>query len=221
MIVRAFLCLLSAVGLAAAEEPLRWPPQETASRDSSLVAFKAALEAAIEARDAEAVAALASEEITLSFGGDFGRETLVRGLNDECENVCYIGGPGYWSELETALELGGMHSPSDPSVYVSPYTFWMPSPSEEYEGYDILAPSAPDTPLYAGPDQEGPVVTVLQYDVLVILDEPNRAWFKVKNSLGVTGYVRADDVLRPVGPRVLLEKGEGGQWEMSAFVAGD
>jgi hypothetical protein len=213
--------LFFACGQAAAQTPERWIPLETARTDPALMTFRQGLLDAVRQRDAEAVAAVASPDIHLSFGGTSGRQKLIEGLTASCSEGCEVGGDGYWQELEEALALGGMHSARDPSVYITPYVFWSPAPYEGGSGYDTLVALGESVPVFVAPDATSRQVGTLDRDILLYISSPNSDWYKVRNSVGLEGFVAADAVRSPVDYRAVFERDESGKWSMTVFIAGD
>src|SRR5688500_16321625 len=82
--------------VAPAEEPAplakgEWAPRDECGKVEGAVAFRQRLAAAVEGRDADALIALAAEDIQLDFGGGAGTAELRARLADASS--------GLWHEL--------------------------------------------------------------------------------------------------------------------------
>jgi len=101
-------------------------PVDEASKDPSLVDFRARLLDAIVRRDVDYVVAQASSDIHLSFGGHAGREdfrnflTLTEDdLADEYKHTAKAQREAYWDDLEEVLRMGGRFTA--PDKFAAPY----------------------------------------------------------------------------------------------------
>ncbi|GEM_PF-5766755 len=108
------------------------PPIDEASQDVSFLRYRTALIDAVVARDTEAVVALASPEISLSFGGNEGHDEFrdflnvpVGKLSDEYKPRAPQMRAEYWSALETVLKMGGRFVEGG---FYAPYTWLAPEP---------------------------------------------------------------------------------------------
>ena len=195
-------------------EELKLTPVDEAAEDPSFLAFRDDLLAAIRLRDIEAVVAVASEDIKLSFGGSYGRETFREWL---VENDMGLG-ISYWTELERAVALGGVFE--GPESFCTPYTFCLDIPGcDTCDPYETLIAVSDRAAVYAAPDRGSEVVASLSYSVVRALDH-GHPWQRIALPGGGTGYVTAPEFRSPIDYRARFEK-RGGRWLMTLFIAGD
>src|SRR6187397_2444490 len=86
---------------AAEPSPLaqgKWAPRDDCAEVEGADQFRERLAAAIEARDADAVVALAADDIKLDFGGGEGTAELRSRLEDDSWDL--------WEELDALMALG-------------------------------------------------------------------------------------------------------------------
>jgi len=174
--------------------------------DPSFAAYREQLLAAVRARDAKAVAALADPKIRTSFGGGGGSADLEKML------------PGIWDDLEQLLLLGGTFREG---------SFWAPyvysAFPDAHDAFETLAVVADDVPLRASADANAPVLATLSRDLVTRASQPSAEktpWQQVKTADGKTGFVESKFVRSPVGYRAGFLKTSQG-WRMNALVAGD
>jgi hypothetical protein len=207
------LGILLLTALAAAEE-LKLYPVDEAAKDSEFLAFRDDLLAAIRRRDLEAVVAVARENIKLSFGGSYGRETFRDWLVADDPGL----GSSYWAELERAIALGGVFE--GPESFCTPYTFCLEIPGcDPCDPYETLIATSDRAPVYAAADRSAKVVAELSYSVVRALDH-NHPWQRIALPGGGTGYVTAPEFRSPIDYRARFERRDG-RWLMTLFIAGD
>lgn len=204
--------LLLAAPAPAAE--LKLPPVDEAGEDPAFLAFRDDLLAAVRRRDIEAVAAAAGEDIKLSFGGSYGRETFRDWLVQDDTGS----GVSYWVELERAIALGGVFE--GPESFCTPYVSCRRIPDcDSCDPYETLIAVSDRAPVHAAPDRGSEVVARLSYSVVRALDD-GHPWRKIALPGGGTGYVTAPEFRSPIDYRARFEK-RGGRWLMTLFIAGD
>ena len=207
----ATLLLLSAPVPA---EELKLYPVDEAAEDAAFLAFRDDLLAAIRRRDLEAVAAVASEDIKLSFGGSYGRRTFREWLVEDDLGL----GISYWEELERAIGLGGVFE--GPGSFCTPYVFCLDIPDcDSCDPYETLIAVSDRAPVYGSPGRTSEVVATLSYSVVRTLDH-GHPWQRIALPGGGTGYVTAPEFRSPIDYRARFEKRDG-RWRMIVFIAGD
>lgn len=177
-------------------------------------AFREKLAAAVEARDAEAIAAMASPDIRLGFGGDDGRQHFLAALQAPDGKAL--------AELAALLPLGC--AGSDGGGLTIPWYF-----AQDYgdvDSYSAMLVMGADVPIHAVADAGSAAKRRLSWD-LVTLDQ---GWYPEKRFQQVTvvgsggggakGYV-ATDMLRSMLDYRLLATRQGETWMITAFLAGD
>jgi len=195
-------------------EELKLYPVDEAAEDPAFLAFRADLQAAIRRRDLEAVVAVASDDIKLSFGGSYGRRTFRDWLVEDGMDP----GISYWQELERAVSLGGLFE--GPESFCTPYVFCLEIPGcDTCDPYETLIAVSARAPVYGAPDRDAEVVVYLSYSVVHILDH-GHPWQRIALPGGGAGYVTAPEFRSPIDYRARFEK-RAGRWQMTLFIAGD
>ena len=224
------IAALVAAGSALAD-PVRALPVDEAGEVPELEALRDELLEAVRRRDVDAVVALASPNIALSFGGHAGRETLRDWLEGQDDQPWT--GEAYWQDLLDALELGGAWWDYGPEVgrsFCAPYTFYAPFP-DALDPFSIVMIIREAAPLRTGPGDGYPVVAELSYDIVELIPgdaEPPSTpggprWASVRTADGAhEGYVFSGDFRSPVDYRACFGQDiETGEWAWDAFIAGD
>jgi hypothetical protein len=172
--------------------------------------FREALTAAVEKRDPAAIAALASEDVRLGFGGDDGRARLLEKLSEREGELI--------DELAALLPLGC--AATDGGGLTIPWYF-----AQDYgdvDSYSAMLVTAADVPLYAAADPKSAVKERLSWE-LVKLDGGIRsgdAFQAVTTSGGTKGFMPTDKLRSMLDYRVLATKMADG-WKITALLAGD
>ncbi len=203
--------------MPAAAKSLRLEPVDEASGNSAFATWRAALLEAVRRRDVEFTVAQAGREIKLSFGGDYGRESFRQALTGEE----YWQGEGYWRELQTVLELGGVFM--NDGAFCTPYLACIDVPGcPDCDPFETVFVIGADVVARAEPDPEAPVVANLSWNVLQMDYEAAGAegWHAVKLPIGRTVYLSNKDSRTAVDYRARFEKTAEG-WRMTVFIAGD
>ena len=215
--------LATAAGFAATPalgDAVKIPPVDEAAQDPEFLALRDQLLTAVRRRDVEAVVAIASEDIKLSFGGDYGRERFRQQLiaDDNGE------GGSYWTELEWALKLGGVfnrdHGGEHGRQFCTPYVSCSgPHQCVNCDPFETLVAVSEQAPVYDTADSDAAILTHLAYDVVTLVDygSPRQ---RIRLEDGRIGYVAFPDFRSPIGYRAYFEKREG-RWQMRIFIAGD
>jgi len=197
---------------AAAPSPFAkgpWAPQDTCATVKGAAEFRDSLRAAIEARDADALVALAAEDIRLDFGGGAGKQELRARLGDEAL--------GLWEELRTLLSLGC--SANKQGGITIPWYFDQELGSAD--PFEAMIVTGEGVPVFDRADATSPPIASVSWD-LVTLAAPmtEEAYQQVELSDGTTGFV-ATDRLRSVIDYRLIASSRNGRWRITSFVAGD
>jgi len=172
--------------------------------------------AAIARRDVDAVAAVATADIKLSFGGGYGRDQFRQQLvaDDNGE------GGSYWQELEWAIKLGGVFNGEHGLQFCTPYVSCSgPHQCTDCNPFDYLVAVSDRAPVYAAAQAGAPVLAHLSYELVDLIDYGS-PWRQVRLRDGRTGYVKFPDFRSPIGYRTYFEKRDG-RWQMRIFIAGD
>ena len=212
MIAPAIALLLLAAA-DAASTPAWLPPVEQCSGDDGFIQFRNALENAVARRDAAALRQLAARNIISDFGGSdswahfVSRWSLaVSPQNSEL-----------WDELEGVLALGCAPSP-DGSGNVMPGMF--EAMSDDVDPFELVV-ALPGTELFDRPtDKRTPIATLEWHSATDLGGATLEGWMHVRLIDGREGWVRTDELISPLGYRLVARKIDG-RWLIAAFVSGD
>ncbi|MBW8752569.1 MAG: hypothetical protein JF595_00210, partial [Sphingomonadales bacterium] len=172
--------------------------------------FRRALAAAVLARDAAGVAALAQPDVRLGFGGDDGRERLRETLAEP--------GGELFRQLDALLRLGCAVDAQ--GGITMPWYF--AQDFGDVDSYSAMLVTAADVPLQAAAEADSPVKQRLSWE-LVTLDgglEPDGPFQKVVTAAGARGYMPTGKLRSLLDYRLMAVR-QGGAWKISALVAGD
>ncbi len=206
LIALAFLAMLSG---AEAAEPLRLPPPQGVDPDAAELHLQ--LLRIIEAKDAEALSALADADVKLSFGGDYGRATMVEWAAEDW----------FWPEWRRITAYPPvLHGRGEGAFLAYPYIFidW-PDPLDPF-GHVATGEGAV---LRARPETNAPVAAEVEFAILQLRDDQRDApdgwaWLCIQG--GDCGYAEKSDFASPIDWRAIFIF-EDGNWRMTAFIAGD
>ena len=227
--VLIFLMLYPAVSFAEnsesgmAENMLALPVDE-AAQDPSFLAYRAALISAVAARDVEAIVALSSTDISLSFGGDGGHAELRYFLEVPTDKMAEEYKPEApkmrqrnWQALETVLNLGGRFRDNR---FLTPYT-WTAEYPDEIDPYDVYFVVTADVPMYSADNMASAILAHLSYNVVALSEWDDDAALQVITLPdGQAGYIENKHLRALLDRRAIFEKREG-EWQMTYFIAGD
>jgi hypothetical protein len=191
-------------------QPGRYAPRDDCRKLPGARAFREKLAAAVQARDADAVAALASPDVRLGFGGDDGRKRLTQKLKANGELL---------DELARLLPLGC--APSDGGGLTIPWHFAQDM-GELDDPYSAMIVTGAQVPLHAAANAGSPARQNVSWDV-VTLDKgwfPDKPFQQVTTARGAKGFIATDKLRSMLDYRLLATRtGEG--WRITAFLAGD
>ncbi|MGV3615409.1 MAG: hypothetical protein ACO1SV_08770 [Fimbriimonas sp.] len=197
-----------ALALLVTAAPPQLLPVDEAKRDPSLVAFRAKLLRAIEAKDAKFLLARVSPDIRTSFGGGGGRKDFQRQWKLPSAKS------PVWETLDRVFRHGGGFQGKG---FWAPYVYakW-PDRYGPFEHAAVLGKRVP-----WGRTPRGGASGYVDYAIVRLLPEkPESSHRKVQILGGPAVYIRQDALYSPVGYRACLERRKG-QWAITALVAGD
>ena len=216
--------LLAAPVLAQGETNVIAPPIDEAAQDASFLQYRTTLLNAVIARDTEAVIALSSPTIALSFGGSEGHDAFRDALNVPVEKLAILHKPkaaqmreAYWQELETVLKMGGRFIEGG---FSAPYTWVSPEP-DHMDPYDVHYVIGHNVRMRKAGNIDAPVIRHLSYNVVELYQPVSGAKFQsIRLPDGTDGYVASQYLRFMLDYRANFAKLDG-KWQMIDFLAGD
>ena len=213
--MRTFALALAAVSLTAASPPplSKLPPTDQCSAEPGFGAFKETLKQAVEHRDGDALLALLAPDVLVNFGGETGRDAFARQWDLKAGSPHEL-----WQQLTEILELGCARTGS---------TLVMPSLAEQFDSdadedvFEKMIVVSPAAELRAQPAADSDRIQSLSWDVVTGLERRREDdLVKVRLADGREGWIAGRLLRSPLDYRAVIEK-RGGQWMITAFVAGD
>jgi len=188
----------------------RYSPRDECGKVTGATEFRRKLADAVMAKDAEAIAALASPEVRLGFGGDDGRERLLARLKDP--NDTLIG------EIARLLPLGcGLNVAGDLTM---PWIF--AQELGDIDGYTANLVVGENVPLHAAADEKSAVEQRISWDLVELADGPypEGDLLPVTAPDGTKGYMHKSRLRSLLDYRLLAGR-QIGVWKITAILAGD
>jgi len=186
----------------------KWAPRDDCAAVEGAGAFRERLAAAVEARDADALAALAADDVKLDFGGGEGTAELRRRLTAS---------PGLWDELDALMSLGC--AANQQGGVTIPWYF-----EQDFgtlDPFETWLVTAEDVPVLDKPDAAGKRVAAVSWDTVKVVGyRPDAAFQQVELADGTTGSM-ASEKLRSLVDYRLVASSRNGRWRITSFVAGD
>lgn len=209
----------------AADRSFERPPAEAAypaqnvqlvderHTDPAFAAYFERLKRAVDQRDVEALKALMSPNIFLSFGGQQG----YAALEDMWKLKTNPESSPIWDELEKVLRYGAMRT----DEYFRAPGIRLPEGTDEYTARVIVGHNVN---VRNAPSMDGEVIQQATHLLVRMPAELTRydrpGWKAVILPSGQPGFVSEEYVYEPMGYRAVFGK-ENGQWTMISWVAGD
>jgi hypothetical protein len=196
---------------AAALPAIALPPRDDCTGLPGWNAFAAQLSSAVKSRDAAALAALSSPDVTLDYGGGHGPAELQKRLASP-------GGQAVWTDLSRILPLG---CAVQGGLVVLPWFFWN-VPEDVDPGMTMLV-TGQGVPLRAKPSDTAEEVDKLDWSLVTLGPNFNPA---ARYTAVITGkpqrkgWIETTRLRSLLARRVIAER-KGDQWRISAIVAGD
>lgn len=190
----------------------RMPPVDQAASVADFFSFRAQLQLAVARRDVEAVLAVLSKDVKLSFGGHAGVEDF-KNLWKPSEPDSKL-----WETLAAALSLGGTFA-TDGS-FTAPYVFttW-PDGKDPFEHMVAIGSGVR---VRSTARADAPVVETLDFSVVELAGAPpsDAKWVKIKLPGERTGFVNSEFLRSPIDYRISFARLEG-RWQVVYLLAGD
>jgi hypothetical protein len=186
----------------------KWAPRDECGAVEGATRFRERLAAAVKARDADALAALAADDIKLDFGGGEGTAELRARLD----------APDYelWDELDKLMALGC--AANEEGGITIPWYF--AQDMGEIDPYTAWLVAGEDVPIYAARDGDRRI-GALSWDLVELADwDPEQPHQQVTLAGGETGFI-ATGKLRSLIDYRLLASSRNGRWRITTLIAGD
>lgn len=191
-----------------------WAPRNECNAIPGGTDFLASLQAAIDTRDADALVALAADDVKLDFGGGAGhlelRERLAANDGEQ------------WQVLAELLELGC--AATDEAMMTLPWYFAQDIPVDPYTGSVV---TGENVLLHSEPTDNAPVLAQLSWDAVELLPEQDAdsafvhvSWTDPDSAEVLEGYMPRE-ALRPVIDYRLIASRRNNRWRITALLAGD
>ena len=218
---RAALAMMGAGALAwpAAAEALGpvVRPADGARRDAALLKARAAVIAAVKAKDWKKLEPHVDARILIVFGGENGAEAFAKLLREN---------PVLWDELDWVLSHGGRFLEGE---FWAPYTFQAGVGTLDPHETGIVAAAKVAARVEPSPDAK--LVATLDHHAVLVTDwrDPEKAprpfynrkdWVKIELPGKRAAWVEARFVRAMSDYRAGFAK-KGGVWKLTGFVRGD
>lgn len=191
--------------------PAAYPPRDECAGLPGFAAFRTKVFAAAKARDADALATLADAKINLDFGGGSGPEELRKRLADPKS--------GLWEEIAALRDLGCAH---DRGVATMPWIFAR-LPETYADGATAMYGTGPTLSLRARPASDARLLARLTWPVVELEGpgfDPQARFARVRLSDGTIGYMETARLRSLLDYRLIADR-QGGEWKITALIAGD
>lgn len=214
-----FASALALSGIAYAGRRLH--PVDETDLDADFARFRARLDQAVAARNAETLVALSAPDILLGFGGTGGLADLRRLLAHKATQRAL------WQDLDSITALGAVRV--GPNTYCMPYSACVPEETGHFGPLAGLDPLhsvivvTPDARFWRTAESGSSEIRRLDHDIMTRLPDvasiPDAMW-RVRDNRGRVGYVDSADARMPAGPRIELQRDDDG-WRIVSLVSGD
>lgn len=204
----------AAVAPTPAATPLtrgKYAPRDECGELEGARAFRDRFEAAVRARDTDALVALAAADIILDFGGGGGATELRRQLEDPSGLL--------WNELTELPALGC--AVDERGELTIPWFF--AQDFGEIDPYEILLVIGEDVPVRATADPASRQLDSVSWDIVSVSPEPvgrNDKFHPVVLADGRHGYIEAARLRHLLDYR-LIAASRNGKWGITVLIAGD
>ena len=186
-------------------------PHDECAAQPGWKAFRDKLGSAVSSRNAAALASLANRNVKLDYGGGAGRAELIRRLRQPAR--------GLWRDLATILPLG---CSVEGGLAALPWYFWRIPNSVDPATTMLVTGEA--VPLRDGANATARAVMTLDWPMVVLTGksfDPAARFTRIRTRAGgQEGYIETRRLRSLLARRIIAEQ-TGGEWRITAIVAGD
>ncbi len=187
----------------------KYAPQDECKTIPGAEDFRTRLAAAIKARDADALVALAARDVKLDFGGGSGTAELKKRL---------AGPDRLWEDLAELMTLGcGVNEQGGITI-----PWYAAKPIDDADPGTAMLVTGERVPLRKDAQGTASEAEEVSWDVVSLVGglEPDAKFQRVKTSDGTVGFV-ATDKLRSLLDYRMIASSRDGKWSFTSLVAGD
>lgn len=187
----------------------KYAPQDECKGMAGAEDFRTQLAAAVKARDADALAALAAPDVKLDFGGGAGRAELIKRLAGSSE---------LWEDLAELTALGcGVNEQGGITI-----PWYAAKPIDNADPGTAMLVTGERVPLRQDAKGTASEAEEVSWDVVSLVGglEPGAKFQQVRTSDGTVGFV-ATEKLRSLLDYRLIASSRDGKWSFTSLVAGD
>lgn len=191
--------------------PERLPPVDQCQRDPGFARFRKELTRIVAAQDRDRLLAVLDADVMVDFGGGAGRDEFARRWSFDPSEHGNI-----WDQLRTMLGLGCSSANGIGMI---------PSLSEQLNDHGAdevfeLRLVLPGARLFKEPGNTRTAEPVAAWSLGRATSSAGDLWTGIRLADGREGFISDDRLYEPLGYRMLVGK-RGGEWRITAFVAGD
>lgn len=187
-----------------------YPPRKECAKLPGFTEFRDKVFAAAKAKDVEALVALADPKINLDFGGGAGRDEFRKRLSDLQTRL--------WAEI---LRLEPLGCAVDGGLATMPWIFSR-LPESVGDGASAMLGTGAGLGLRDKPAATAKVVRRLDWPLVEAVGsaDPRLPFAQVRLADGTRGYMASDELRGMLEYRLVAER-QGGEWRITALIAGD
>ena len=195
-----------------------YAPRNDCTKVAGALPFLADIRSAVAARDTEAFALLAAEDVKLDFGGGAGRDQLRSMLASDTAPL--------WTKLDELMTLG---CASDGDALITlPWYFGQEISASASTGMIVTGTGVPVREAAA---EQAPIIAAVSWDVVELIDggDGNAGFAHIRwqrrgapasKPTVIEGYIDAARLRSLIDYR-LLAASRNGKWRITSLIAGD